>query len=49
MLGFLKALFFGIAVLNMIYAKAAKDDDKPAEMVLHLGYTICLLIMWAYI
>lgn len=49
MLGFLKGLFFAIATLNMIYAKVAKDDNKPAEMILHLGYAICLLIMWAYI
>lgn len=47
MLRVLKIAFSAVAILNMMYAKTAKDNGKPDEMALHLGYAICLLILWA--
>lgn len=49
MLKVLKFLFLLVALANAAYAKSANEEEKYGEMILHLGYAICLIIMYVNI
>lgn len=44
-----KLACFLVAIANAAYAKSANDKEKYGEMILHLGYAICLIIMYVNI
>lgn len=49
MLMIFKFLFLLVALANAAYAKTANEKEKYGEMILHIGYAICLIIMYVNI
>lgn len=49
MLMILKLAFFSVALANAAYAKVANEKEKYGEMILHLGYASCLIVMYVNI